>query len=405
MHAPVRCLALVGMVCATIAGLAGADARAEVFHLANEGKLRGELLNKDEIPRKQYIIQTAEGAKVTLDRAAVVKVEHERPEQLEYERIRPTYPDTVAGQWELAEWCREHKLGEARKAHLERIIELDPEHAQARRALGYGKIAGRWVTQEQLMTERGYKFYKGRWVLPQEIELEEQSRKVELAEKEWIRKLKRWRGWLEDDQKSENARRDIAEITDPFAVKALAAALKVERNERVRILYCEALGGIGTPAALGLLIDYSLADADEDVRITALDELEKHKHPDLTAMFVKGLKHKDNAVVNRAALGLARMADPSSIRPLIDALVTTHKFTVRTGSEGGTSAAFSRDGSGGGGIAMGSSTQVISQDMRNEAVRDTLVQITGMNYDFDTKAWTDWYVSQKKDLSLNGRRD
>jgi hypothetical protein len=398
---------LAALLLVTSGWLTADRARAEVFHLANEGTIRGELLNKDEIPRKQYIIATADGGQVTLDRAQVVKVAHERPEELEYERIRPTYPDTVEGQWKLAEWCRENKLGDARKVHLERIIELDPEHLQARRALGYGREGNRWVTQEQLMTERGYKFYKGKWVLPQEIVLEEQSRKVELAEKEWIQRLKRWRGWLENAEKTEEARRSIRDISDPFAVKALSAGMESEKNERVRVLYAEALGRIGTPGALGVLVDRSLIDPDEDVRLQSLDELEEHKHPDLTALFVKGLKHKENAVVNRAAMGLARMGDPSAVRPLIDALITTHKFVVQTGQEGQTTTGFARDGNGGGGggISLGASRQVISQKMRNEAVRDALVTIAGVNYDFEVNTWLDWYAAQKQERNLNGRRD
>ena len=57
-----------------------------------------------------------------------------RAEETEYERIRPTYADTAEAQWELAQWCREHKLPAQRTVHLRRVIELDPEHVEARRA-------------------------------------------------------------------------------------------------------------------------------------------------------------------------------------------------------------------------------------------------------------------------------
>ena len=388
---------------AFVAVIAGAQwARAELFILANDGQIRGELVNKTEVPRKHYIIRTEQG-EVTLDRAQVVKVVRESPAQVEYEKIRPGYPDTVQGQWELAEWCREHHLSVARKTHLQRVIELDPENAEGRRALGYGRIEGRWVTQDQIMTERGYKQYKGKWMLPQEIELLERDRKTELAQKEWFQKLKRWRGWLDDADKSEQAQAQIAAIDDPFALKAISEGFKNEANDQVRLLYVAALGRMATPGALEFLVHRSLEDPVEEVRLSCLDVLVEHQHPDMTTMFVKGLKHKENVMVNRAALGLARFKDPSSIGPLIDALITTHKHKIVNGS-GGTSASFSPNG-GPGGLSMGSSTRVITEHLPNETVRDALIGLTGANYNYDEKAWKSWFAARKKDQYQGGRRD
>ena len=110
------------------------------------GRVAGELLNPTKSPRKQYVIQVADGAKVTLDAAQVRKVLRPRADEAEYERIAPTYADTAAAQWELAQWCREHKLTAQREMHLRRVIELDPNHVEARRALGYSQVDGQWVT-------------------------------------------------------------------------------------------------------------------------------------------------------------------------------------------------------------------------------------------------------------------
>jgi hypothetical protein len=59
---------------------------------------------------------------------------------------------------------------------------------------------GKWITQEEIMTSRGYVRYKGDWLLPQEVELLEAGRRNDLAEKEWIANLKRWREWLAGDK-------------------------------------------------------------------------------------------------------------------------------------------------------------------------------------------------------------
>ena len=114
----------------------------EVFILRNGGRLVGELLNPDQVPRETYVIRTSSGGQITLPSSQVKDMQHQRPAEIEYEKMRPRYPDTIEGQWELAEWCREHTLLSQRKVHLERILELDPDHEQARRALKYGQYDG-----------------------------------------------------------------------------------------------------------------------------------------------------------------------------------------------------------------------------------------------------------------------
>ena len=82
----------------------------DVFHLADGGTIIGEQINRDESPLRQYVIQTTDGAKVTLDASQVGEVVRQRREEAEYERIRPTFADTAEAQCDLAQWCREHHL-------------------------------------------------------------------------------------------------------------------------------------------------------------------------------------------------------------------------------------------------------------------------------------------------------
>ena len=113
--------------------VAGAGGAREVFHLANGGDVRGEVLNPDESPRSHYVIKTAQGGKISLPADQVEKVDKQSAKEIEYDRLAAVAPDTVKGQWEVAEFCRENHLDSQRTKHLERIIELDPEHAEARR--------------------------------------------------------------------------------------------------------------------------------------------------------------------------------------------------------------------------------------------------------------------------------
>ena len=110
-------------------------AQGEVIVLNNGGRIEGTLLNPKEVPREKYVIKTAAGGEVELTKDQVKEVIRQNPRELEYEKIRPKYPDTVEGQWALAQWCLEQKLTEARKRHLQRVVELEPDHKAARAGL------------------------------------------------------------------------------------------------------------------------------------------------------------------------------------------------------------------------------------------------------------------------------
>jgi hypothetical protein len=369
-------------------------AAAEVFVLAGGGRIEGELLNRDESPRRRYVVRVAGGATMTIDAAQVKKKLPSRPEEAEYERIRPTYADTAAAQWELAQWCRQHKLSAEREVHLRRVVELDPEHREARHALGYSRLDGRWTTQEEVMIKRGYVRYKGQWKTPQEVELDKNKEALKAVQQEWFQKLKRWRGWL-GSKRDEEARHNIRTIADPAAAKALAMGLRDDADPQVRLLLVEALAKIDTSDAALALAERSLFDPAEEVRLTCLDHLQTKRRPAVIAYYVAKLKDKkSNEVVNLAGLALGRMKDPAAIGPLIDALVTVHKFKINNpGGDNATSAGF---GSGGGGLAVGKRPSFVSRSLENRAVLEALVVITGKNFNFDKQAWKRWYADQQK---------
>ncbi len=384
--------------------------RADVFVLSTQGEVRGQLVNRDESPRKRYIINTTSGGQLVLNADQVVQVRPQSVAEMKYDRYRVDCPDTPEGHWIMSEWCRNNKLYQERKEHLRRVIELDPNHAEARRGLGYSQIDGRWVTQEQVMLENGYvrsKQAPGKWVLPQEEELLERREKVTRAQLEWHAKIKRWSTWLGTDKGAE-AVAGIKAIDDPFAVNALAKHMETESRQDVRMLYLHALGHINVPAALNILVGVSLYDRDDEIRAAARDEVLAREYQPAVATYVQALKNKDNAVVNRAAAALGLLKDPMAISPLIDALVTTHTFVIQKGQPGQMSSTFSSgQGGGGGGFTFGgSSTQTVKRTFENRDVLQSLVELTGgTSFNFDVKAWKYWYVSQRKPKTLDARRD
>lgn len=393
---------------AALPGLVAVDAtRADIFILHNEGQVRGELVNRDETPREKYVIKTATGGRVTLAAEQVKEVKRQSAAEVKYDQVRANYPDTVDGQWKLAEWCRENRLSKQRKTHLERIIELEPNHAEARHALGYSQIQGRWTTQDELMKENGYVRYAGKWMLPQEVEILEQQRKETLAQKDWGTKLKRWSTWL-NTEKAAQAEENIKAIDDPFAAKALARHLENDTRHDVRLMYVEALGRINAGAGMDALVNASLHDADEEIRLAALEQVVGRQYKPAVGKYVQALKHKDNTIVNRAGSCLAQMRDPAAIGPLIDALVTTHTFHIQKGQPGQTSATFGTGPNGGGGGFSfgGGGVEVQKHKIENRAVLFALTSmVPDVNFNYDVRAWKYWFAAQRKPTTLDARRD
>jgi hypothetical protein len=123
--------------------------------------------------------------------------------------------------------------------------------------------------------------------------------------------------------------------------------------------------------------------------------------------YVQALKSKHNVIVNRAAIALERIGDRASISPLIDALVTTHKYQVAPDNSGQMSAGFDPSGKGGGGLSMGGKGPTfVTQDEQNVAVRQALRKLSGgLDFDFDEVAWRHWYVEMLSHEHANSRRD
>ncbi len=384
--------------------------RADVFELHSGGEVHGVLVNRDEAPRSTYVVKTHLGGEVTLSADQVKKVSPQTPAQVRYDQIRAKATDTVEDQWKLAEWCRQNHLLKQRRQHLERIVELNPNHADARHGLGYSKVQGRWVTHDAMMAENGYLRYKGAWLLPQEIEIKERTRKEKLARLEWAAKLKRWHRWLDSDKAGE-AMANIKAIEDPFAVDALARMLNDTKQvapRDVRLLYVEALGRINDSAGLGALVTASLSDPDEEVRLSSLDQVLDHQYKPAVKRYVQTLRDKDNGMINRAAYCLGRMQDPEAIGPLIDALVTVHSFKVQKGQPGQTQATFGQSSSGGGGGGFtfgGGGVEIVKKTFENRSVLEALVALTDTSFQFDQQAWKKWYATQRRPTSLDTRRD
>jgi hypothetical protein len=70
----------------------------------------------------------------------------------------------VKGMMELAAWARDRGLTGRAHDLYRKVIVLDPDQAEARKALGYEKVNDLWLTGDDLMTARGFVKLGGRWM-------------------------------------------------------------------------------------------------------------------------------------------------------------------------------------------------------------------------------------------------
>ncbi len=388
-------------------GGAAVTAQAEIVKLTTGGEIYGDVINQDESPRIRYVIRLYAGGEITLPASQVVSIVSQRPVEEEYHRQLVEHGDSVQDHWEMAEWCRAKKLTAQRQFHLERILQLDSDHADARRALGYGRVDGKWMTRDEQMKARGYVKYNGRWMLPQRVHLEEKKEKEKKIEKEWHKKIKRYHSWLIGNQ-GDIAKKFLLAITDPHATKALVHYCGKSKSRQHQEIYASALANVGTEQAWNVLTEATLDSSDEDFREHCFELLEEHKPKSAVAFYVKALKDKDNQRVNRAARGLQYTGDASVISPLIDALITEHRTKEGGTSPGAVSTSFGGvvGGPQSSSFSSGGAAKIVIRRYQNKQVNQALFDLTGKDFHFNQGAWRGWYATQKPAApKINSRRD
>lgn len=405
VHIQSRFASLIIAAVITLGGCA--VAQAEIFHLSSGGTIEGKLLNPDESPRSTFQVQTDSGTLV-LGRTTVREVVAFSAQLKQYEEFLPRMPDTIEGQFQMAKWCDQNNLPEKRDYHYNEILRREPDNVEARKALGYERFQNKWIIREDWLRGQGYVRDGGRWRFPQDIKLMENDRSIEDQQVEWRKQVRIWRSWLKrGGDKAQEAARELQKVSDPNAGLAVIELLEDETHPAVRELLVDALSNIKTPQTTMALVKLAANDPNDSLRDRATIGLEKRDSQVAVSYLIGQLKSSDNKTVNRAAIVLGRLKHPASILPLMDALVTTHKFQVTRGTQPGrTNAAF--DSTGGGGMSFGQKkAEIVEQDLRNQGVRVALKQVLEeeVDYNFDEAAWKTWYANKKIPLNVDLRRD
>ncbi len=384
-----------------------ADIQAEIFVLANGGRIDGDWLNRDSKPLIMYEIATVGGGRITLSADQIERVVVKSDALLHYEAELPKVPDTVDGHWAMAERCRKAGLIPQRELHLRRVLDLSPDHLDARHALGFSRVDGKWIKPDEWLAKQGYVRHKGAWRLPQEVELAAQDERRSTEEKEWRKRLRRWRtAIMRGRRDSGQALAQLRAVDSAFAITGLTEMLKdKDETKPLKLLYIEILGQFQNANAAAALLERVMTDPDLEVRERSITALQKNGHDQALAFLTRTLKDKENRVVNEAAWALGKLGDPAALPALIDAVVTKHKFKIYPGgAPGGINAGM---GSNGGGLQMGGRPKIIERELRNRQVLSALTALApeGVNFAYDKQAWKDWWAQEQTAAGVNLRRD
>lgn len=97
-----------------------------------------------------------------------IHTRHDPLDELKRLRRKGLQSGTAAERYRFATFCAQLGLRrEARRGYLS-VLRLEPDHAGARRALGYVRHDGVWMTEEQRQRARGLVKYRGEWLTPAE---------------------------------------------------------------------------------------------------------------------------------------------------------------------------------------------------------------------------------------------
>lgn len=401
-----------GMIAALLFAAAPGVLRADLFQLTGGGEVSGRLVNVKRQLNDDYVVATTDGLELTLPSARVKRFLPKSEAERLYEALLPRMPHDADGNWKMAQWCAAQGLTTERQHHLQEVLRYEAEHKDARLALGYTSLDGRWIKTDDYMRSQGFVLHQGKWLTPQDVEAAKVQAAIEEAQVLIKPNLKRWRSSLDSrNARTREAALDaIHHMKDPLAIAALGEMYDDEKLPDFRAMWVQVIGKNPSPLAADTLVRAAVDDDDASVREMARDQLETRKDRRAVGALIAHLHSKDNAKVNRAAAALGRIADPDTMLPLIEALVTEHKFVIQRGSGGGSpgSIGASFSPTGGSGLSAGGGPKVETLKVQNQSVLEALVQLTpgqATSLGYDQIRWKEWYAKSTTPDNVNLRRE
>ena len=154
---------------------------ADVVYLKGGGKFTGRIVEQTE---ERMVIDIGDG---------VIGFSMERVEEIvkgpapldEYDtRAGKLGPQDVNGWRSLAQWASARGLSAQSRAAYKKVLAVAPDDKEAREALGFVQVDGRWLTEEESYRARGFVKYDGEWMTPAEVQVAQSTATAEQARRD-----------------------------------------------------------------------------------------------------------------------------------------------------------------------------------------------------------------------------
>jgi hypothetical protein len=180
----------------------------------------------------------------------------------EYNARREKAQDTAAAQSMLAQWCEQHGLPAEAMVHYAAVVRLDPSRDAAWRKLGFKKVGGRWLNDEQIAEEA------------------EQKK----ADKVWAPRLKKIHKDIHGGKKQAEAEQAAQEIIDPKAIPSVYQEFGGSAMDQ--LIAVQILGQIDAPLASKVIAVLAIYGKSPEVRRRATETLRQRDPDDYLPVFV-----------------------------------------------------------------------------------------------------------------------
>ena len=213
--------------------------------------------------------------------SAKVKADEERTAAVaQYLEKRAKAANTADDQYKLALWCEQNGLKPESAAHLHAVLRIDPSRESIWKRLGYKKVNGRWVSDDQIATEK------------QDAELQKR------ADRQWHTALEMHRHGLISQSKDRRASAEAAlgRINDPRAVPSVWAVFGASKDPKLQLLAVQISGQLDSVSASRGLAYLSVHGLTDEIRRAAAETLKRRDLREfadmLVAMLIAPIKYE-----------------------------------------------------------------------------------------------------------------
>lgn len=185
-------------------------ASADEVVLKNGSKIEGTVVEDGN----KIMIDIGSGT-ITVDRSEVKSINKANGLNEECDRrMKEARPDDAEAQWQVYVWAKQQEGLKARaERQLRKVLEIDPNHEGARRALGYVQHKGAWLTPEEHKAALGLVKYNGDWVSVETAErLKKIDQEIRMAQMKQDAEAQRVRGELEIERNRVAQRQRVLDL-------------------------------------------------------------------------------------------------------------------------------------------------------------------------------------------------